>query len=169
MRANTAFTKMLTAMLKRNAYHRFLIDTLLKPIQSVINEPDLNLDINPVNVYQEMIEKKKRDSIEYDCPESVSEEVASKNEEVIAMMKPRYEKLDHYCRTFLTTIFESYKSSPYSVRFMCKKIFQYGTDRYDDATRRDIYSLVGGLIFLRFFNPAITTCDTASVNIINKS
>jgi Ras GTPase-activating-like protein IQGAP2/3 len=113
-----------------------------------------------------MVTTKKKNGIVFDGPENVSEQVANKNKEVIAIIQTRQKQLDHYCRLFLLRIFDSYKYSPYSVRYMCKKIFQYGTERYSDASKREIYSLVGGLVFLRFFNPAIATCDTNSVNII---
>jgi Ras GTPase-activating-like protein IQGAP2/3 len=152
---------------RRNAYHHYLVNTVLEPITAVLQQKDLNLDINPVSVYNELVASKKRANIEFTGPENVSEEVASKNEEVQAIIQERIKLLDRHCRAFLNRIFATCASAPYSVRFMCKKIYEHGTTRYTDASSRDIYSLVGGLIFFRFFNPSITTCDSRSVNIVS--
>ncbi|KAL9657634.1 hypothetical protein ABK040_012713 [Willaertia magna] len=166
MRSNTAFTKMLSTMLRRSAFHKYLLNMLKEPIENLINDKNLNSEINPSKVYLSLIQKSKMEGKQWDGPLNLSESEAENDERVIEVIKPRVNKIVEYVEVFLDKIFQSVDQIPYGVRFMCKKIFQYGRDTYKNATESEIYSLVGGLIFLRWINPAITTCDSDQTAIV---
>ncbi|KAL0480376.1 Ras GTPase-activating protein, partial [Acrasis kona] len=168
MRANTPFTKMLTTILKRSAYHHFLIKTLGEPINAIANDPVLNLEINPIFVYREVVSKHPENVDKYESPDTINSQTAANDPDVKQIISDRLALLDSHVRVFLTKIFASANDAPYSIRFMCKKIFQYGIERYGNASKREIYSLVGGLVFLRFINPAVTTCDSGSDRMVTK-
>lgn len=45
------------------------------------------------------------------------------------------------------------------MRWICKKLRELAIEYFPDADKYQIGSLVGGYIYLRFFNPAIVTPD----------
>ena len=55
LRANTAITQMLSAYARRGQGLGVLRDILEKPIQELVARRDLNLEINPSKVYQQLI------------------------------------------------------------------------------------------------------------------
>ncbi|KAG2377527.1 hypothetical protein C9374_009043 [Naegleria lovaniensis] len=166
MRSNTAFTKMLGTMLRRTMYHKFLVKVLKEPIETVINDKTLNLEINSHKIYHHLLQKAKQEGKSWDGPMNATEEEAENDPRVIEVIKPRVQKIIDAVESFLTRIFASVDETPYGVRFMCKRILQFGKETYKNASETEIYSLVGGLIFLRWVNPAITTCDNNQTNII---
>jgi Ras GTPase-activating-like protein IQGAP2/3 len=54
---------------------------------------------------------------------------------------------------------------PYGVRWTCKQLGELSKKRFPDSDRYQIGSLIGGYVYLRFFNPVIATPD--SVNFIS--
>ncbi|EFC45070.1 rasGTPase-activating protein [Naegleria gruberi] len=168
MRSNTAFTKMLGTMLRRTMYHKFLLKVLKEPIEQVINDKTLNMEINSHKIYQQLVQKALQEGKSWDGPMNATEEEAENDERVIEIIKPRVQKIIESVEQFLVRIFQSVDETPYGVRFMCKRILQYGKETYNNATETEIYSLCGGLIFLRWVNPAITTCDSDQSNIIQE-
>jgi Ras GTPase-activating-like protein IQGAP2/3 len=191
MRSNTAFTKMLSTVLKRSQYHHYLLTVLTQPIQTILQEKDLNLEINPAKVYSELVADCKTKGIQFDGPETVTLNEAAQHKQVKELIEPRIDQIRHYVKIFLNQIFAEVSDAPYGVRFMCKKIFEHGQQRFGNkglvfsdiasdetndsstsantgATEQEVYGLVGGLVFLRYLNPAISTCDTPAVNIVNQ-
>lgn len=167
MRSNTAFTKMLGTMLRRTMYHKFLVKVLKEPIETVINDKTLNLEINSHKIYHTLVQKAKQEGKPWDGPLNATEDEAENDPRVIEVIRPRVQKIIDAVESFLTRIFASVDETPYGVRFMCKRILQFGKETYRNASEAEIYSLVGGLIFLRWVNPAITTCDNNQTNIID--
>jgi len=166
MRSNTAFTKMLGTMLRRALYHKFLLGVLKEPIEAVINDKHLNMEINPAKIYNTLALKAKQEGKPWDGPLNVVEEEAENDERVLEVIKPRFQKIIEAVEMFLERIFKSVNETPYGVRYMCKRILQHGKATYQNASETEIYSLVGGLIFLRWVNPAITTCDSDQTNFV---
>jgi Ras GTPase-activating-like protein IQGAP2/3 len=48
---------------------------------------------------------------------------------------------------------------PYGIRWICKQLGDLARQRFPEADRFQIGSLIGGYIYLRFFNPVIVTPD----------
>ena len=149
MRNNTAFTKMLSALLRRTVYHNFLSDVISHPVHELISDPNINLEINPVKVYGWMVEEKKSKGIKVEYYENIPVHVAESNEDVKTIIKGRIPQLCEETEKFLDRIFSSAGDTPYGLRFICKKISQYAKERFPQAQPIELNSLVGGFIFLR--------------------
>jgi len=56
---------------------------------------------------------------------------------------------------FLNRIIQHVEEVPYGIRWICKQLAEACRENFKDADRYQIGSLVGGYIYLRFFNPVI--------------
>jgi len=167
MRSNTIFTKMLNYLLKRNPYRTFIIDLLKEPVQTIINS-NLDLEINPSVIYKQIIDEAEKRGEKLDLPETVGLEAAMENEQVQEIMKPRFQQIENYSSLVLETIYSSLDKTPYGIRFICKKIYEYAKENFQNATEDELLSLVGGFIFLRFINPSITIADSPTMSIVDR-
>lgn len=167
MRSNSALTKMLSALLKRTTYHKFLVRALSEPLEQVLLKDGLDLEINPSRIYREIVQDLNNRGVEHSYTPTITDEEAAKLEPVKQILEPRIRQVYEYTALFLKHIFESVRETPYGIRYVCKKILGYGRERFRDSSRREIFSLVGGFIFLRFINPAIATCDTDTLKLVS--
>ncbi|KAI0833542.1 Rho GTPase activation protein [Trametes gibbosa] len=159
LRANTPVSRMMTTYTRRGPGQSYLKGVLAERINSLIEHKDLNLEINPVKVYEQMIQQIEEEtgSLPPNLPRGVPPEVASANQDVQAIIAPRLTMLMEIANSFLLTIIESMESVPYGIRWICKQIRSLTRRKYPDATDYAICSLIGGFFFLRFINPAIVT------------
>ena len=178
LRANTPVSRMMTTYTRRGPGQSYLKSVLAERINSLIEHKDLNLEINPVKVYEQMIQQIEEEtgSLPPNLPRGVPPEVAAANQDVQAIIAPRLTMLMEIANSFLLTIIDSLESVPYGIRWICKQIRSltrvcdyprtFGRliltearvqRKYPDATDYAICSLIGGFFFLRFINPAIVT------------
>ncbi|KAH9846653.1 Rho GTPase activation protein [Lenzites betulinus] len=159
LRANTPVSRMMTTYTRRGPGQSYLKSVLAERINSLIEHKDLNLEINPVKVYEQMIQQIEEEtgSLPPNLPRGVPPEVAAANQDVQAIIAPRLTMLMEIANSFLLTIIDSMESVPYGIRWICKQIRSLTRRKYPDATDYAICSLIGGFFFLRFINPAIVT------------
>ncbi|KAI9066220.1 Rho GTPase activation protein [Trametes sanguinea] len=159
LRANTPVSRMMTTYTRRGPGQSYLKSVLAERINSLIEHKDLNLEINPVKVYEQMIQQIEEEtgSLPPNLPRGVPPEVAAANADVQAIIAPRLTMLMEIANSFLLTIIDSMESVPYGIRWICKQIRSLTRRKYPDATDYAICSLIGGFFFLRFINPAIVT------------
>lgn len=176
---------MMTTYTRRGPGQSYLKSVLADRINSLIEHKDLNLEINPLKVYEQMITQIEDEtgSLPEELPRSVPPEVASANPDVQNIIAPRLTMLMEIAKSFLLTIMESLESVPYGIRWICKQIrsltkvgcmhilvqacvpgeadlilvLNLKQRKYPEATDYAICSLIGGFFFLRFINPAIVT------------
>lgn len=159
LRANTPVSRMMTTYTRRGPGQSFLKDVLAERINSLIEHKDLNLEVNPLKVYEQMISQIEEDTgaLPPNLPKGVAPEVAQENADVQAIIAPRLTMLMEIANSFLQTIINSIDQVPYGIRWICKQIRSLTKRKYPDATEFAICSLIGGFFFLRFINPAIVT------------
>lgn len=159
LRANTPVSRMMTTYTRRGPGQSYLKSVLSERINSLIEHKDLNLEINPLKVYEQMISQIEEDtgSLPANLPRGVPAEVAAENADVQAIIAPRITMLMEIANSFLLTIINSIDEVPYGIRWICKQIRSLTKRKYPDATDFAICSLIGGFFFLRFINPAIVT------------
>ncbi|KAF9237665.1 Rho GTPase activation protein [Melanogaster broomeanus] len=159
LRANTPVSRMMTTYTRRGPGQSYLKGVLAERINSLIEHKDLNLEINPVKVYEQMINQIEEETgtLPPNLPRGVPPEVAAENPDVQAIIAPRLTMLMEIANSFLVTIIESMDSVPYGIRWICKQIRSLTRRKYPEATDYAMCSLIGGFFFLRFINPAIVT------------
>ncbi|KAG0749236.1 hypothetical protein G6F62_000130 [Rhizopus arrhizus] len=156
LRANTPVSRMMTTYTRRGPGQSYLKSLLSDKVNRFLEDKDLNLQINPLKVYEELVENRLEGFTE-DLPKSVTAEVASANPIVQSIIEPRIKTLIEIANGFLTTIIDSLDQIPYGIRWICKQIRSLTKRKYPDASDYAISSLIGGFFFLRFVNPAIVT------------
>ncbi|KAI0293742.1 ras GTPase-activating protein [Russula brevipes] len=159
LRANTPVSRMMTTYTRRGPGQSYLKSVLAERINSLIEHKELNLEINPVKVYEQMINQIEEEtgSLPENLPRGVPPEAASANPDVQAIIAPRLTMLMEIANSFLVTIIDSLEDVPYGIRWICKQIRSLTRRKYPEATDIAICSLIGGFFFLRFINPAIVT------------
>ncbi|KAK6543176.1 glyceraldehyde-3-phosphate dehydrogenase 1 [Orbilia ellipsospora] len=159
LRANTPVSRMMTTYTRRGPGQSYLKTVLSDRINSLIEHKDLNLEINPLKVYEQMIKQIEEDtgSLPAHLPRGVTAEEAAQNEQVQQIIEPRLTMLMEIANSFLTTIINNLNETPYGIRWICKQIRSLTRRKYPDAKDPVICTLIGGFFFLRFINPAIVT------------
>ncbi|MCJ1389006.1 glyceraldehyde-3-phosphate dehydrogenase 1 [Xylographa bjoerkii] len=159
LRANTPVSRMMTTYTRRGPGQTYLKEVLRDKINSLIELKDVDLEINPLKVYERMVEKIEEDTGETPeyLPKGVSAEEAAENAQVQAIIEPRLKMLTDIATSFLETIINGLHETPYGIRWICKQIRSLSRRKYPDAQDQTICTLIGGFFFLRFINPAIVT------------
>ncbi|EAT89833.2 hypothetical protein SNOG_03102 [Parastagonospora nodorum SN15] len=139
-------------------FQSYLKVVLQDRINSLIELKDLDLEINPLKVYEKMIiELEDQGKLPANLPRAVTAEQATENERVQQIIAPRVTMLMEIANNFLTTIIKGLEETPYGIRWICKQIRSLSRRKYPDAQDQTICTLIGGFFFLRFINPAIVT------------
>ncbi|KAI9773430.1 MAG: glyceraldehyde-3-phosphate dehydrogenase 1 [Geoglossum simile] len=159
LRANTPVSRMMTTYTRRGPGQSYLKVVLAERINSLIELRDLDLEINPLKVYERMIAQIEEDTgtLPASLPRGVTAEQAAENEQVQAIIEPRLTMLMEIANSFLSTIIDNLEETPYGIRWICKQIRSLSRRKYPDAQDQVICTLIGGFFFLRFINPAIVT------------
>lgn len=153
LRANTPVSRMMTTYTRRGPGQSYLRSALSKCLHEVLERKDINLEINPLKVYEELQDPTDDP---FNRP-SVSAEQAANHPKVIEIIKPRHTKLNLLATKVLQAIMDSLHQVPYGIRWICKQIRQLTRRKYPDASDAAVCSLIGAFFFLRFVNPAIVT------------
>ena len=159
LRANTPVSRMMTTYTRRGPGQSYLKVVLQEKIQSLIELRDVDLEINPLKVYGNMLAQIEKDTgqIPDFLPRGVTAEQAAENEQVQAIIAPRLTMLTEIATSFLETVIDGLDETPYGIRWICKQIRSLSKRKYPDASDQTICTLIGGFFFLRFINPAIVT------------
>ncbi len=149
---------MMTTYTRRGPGQSYLKTVLQESINSLIELKDLDLEINPLKVYEKMIaDLELQGQLPAHLPKGVTAEQAADNEKVQQIIAPRLTTLMEIANNFLTTIIKGLEETPYGIRWICKQIRSLSRRKYPDAQDQTICTLIGGFFFLRFINPAIVT------------
>ncbi|GAA5813572.1 hypothetical protein MFLAVUS_007055 [Mucor flavus] len=158
LRANTPVSRMLTTYTRRGPGQTYLKSVLSEKINQLIEKCHVNLQINPLKVYDEIVVAMELEgTLPANFPRAVTPEIAAANSQVQTIIEPRITALMEIANQFLSTIIESLDQVPYGIRWVCKQIRSLTRRKYPEATDTAISSLIGGFFFLRFINPAIVT------------
>ncbi|KAI1198958.1 GTPase [Nemania serpens] len=159
LRANTPVSRMMTTYTRRGPGQSFLRTVLAERINSLIELQDLDLEINPLKVYERMCKQIEEEtgSLPPDLPRGITGEQAAENPQVQAIIEPRLTMLTEFANGFLGTIIDGLSEAPYGIRWICKQIRSLTKRKYPEANDQVICTLIGGFFFLRFINPAIVT------------
>ncbi|KYQ91046.1 RasGTPase-activating protein [Tieghemostelium lacteum] len=159
LRANTALTRMMTTYTRRGPGQQYLKQSLIKPLQNITNERDMNLEVNPSTVYEAYInDYETKTGKPSPLKRKVSPEECAQNPQVKEIIAPRIEKLISLGDAFLDSIIGSLDSVPYGIRWICKQIKELVEKKFaPNVTQSQTCGLIGGFFLLRYINPAIVT------------
>lgn len=150
---------MMTTYTRRGPGQSYLKVVLQDRINRLVDTKDLDLEINPLKVYEKMVNdiEMEKGSLPPNLAKSVTYDEAAANSTVQQIIEPRLRILMDIANTFLDTIIAGLEEAPYGIRWICKQIRSLSKRKYPDAQDHTICTLIGGFFFLRFINPAIVT------------
>jgi Ras GTPase-activating-like protein IQGAP2/3 len=150
---------MMTTYTRRGPGQSYLKVVLQDRINELVQMSNLDLEINPLKVYEKMVRdyEAQHGDLPPDMPKSVTAEEAAENRTVQMVIEPRVDALMKIGNNFLDTIISGLDDAPYGIRWICKQIRSLSKRKYPDAQDQTICTLIGGFFFLRFINPAIVT------------
>lgn len=130
----------------------------------MIKNKEMELEIEPVKVYQAMLSKEEMETGKTSAlPREVDREIAAANPQVQGIIAARVAQLGQMCDLILGRIIEACDTIPYGMRWICKQLKVLCVAKFPEATRYEVGSLIGGYIYLRFFNPAVVGPDAAGL------
>lgn len=149
----------MTTYTRRGPGQSYLKVVLAERINALVDLKDLDLEINPLKVYEKMVTdiEMTEGRLPPNLPKSVTAEQAAENRTVQQIIEPRVKMLMDIGNSFLDTIITGLEETPYGIRWICKQIRSLSKRKYPDAQDHTICTLIGGFFFLRFINPAIVT------------
>ncbi|KAF2858888.1 ras GTPase activator [Piedraia hortae CBS 480.64] len=159
LRANTPVSRMMTTYTRRGPGQSYLKSILSERINSLTDISDLDLEINPLKVYESLLDRyqSRGEPLPPGMQKGVEAEQAAANEQVQAIIAPRVEMLITIANSFVDTIIKGLEDTPYGIRWICKQIRSLTRRKYPQAQEQAICTLIGGFFFLRFINPAIVS------------
>ena len=159
LRQNTPVSRMMTTYTRRGPGQSYLKEVLSEKINSLIELDEMDLEINPLKVYESMVKQIEESAgvLPDDLPRSVTAEFAAEHPQVQAIIEPRLKTLSDLAEGFLDEIIMAVEDAPYGIRWICKQIRNLSRRKYPDARDEAICTLIGGFFFLRFINPAVVT------------
>lgn len=114
---------MMTTYTRRGPGQSYLKNVLSERINNLIEYNDIDLEINPLKVYERMIlEIEMETGAPSNLPRGLTQEEAGKDKSVQAIIAPRLKTLEDIANSFLTTIINSLDQVPYGIRWICKQI-----------------------------------------------
>jgi len=142
----------------------YLKKTLAPLLQTLIDKSEMNLEMNPVNVYQQMITDEELETGQKSTLErKVTDEQALQNDKVQSLLKARIKEMEEICQSFVDGILRTMEDLPYGMRWICKQLRDLSQKALPEATKDDILKLEVYFIYYRFINLAIVTPDAYNI------
>jgi len=169
LRENTIFSRMFTLFAKyvpllliyfkkntrpaRNysTGRQYLKAALQEPVMAVLEDDLLNLEIDPVKVYQAL---SGRDRLQAGFSEMVSDYATLTDHPVMKQMLANiYPKIANFCKFFLKSLTDKLPCLPFGVRWLCRQIVRCAIAK--GASTAEACAQMGDLLLWRFVTPAI--------------
>eukprot|EP01156_Anaeramoeba_ignava_P002043 Anaeramoba_ignava/a217389_174.p1 GENE.a217389_174~~a217389_174.p1 ORF type:complete len:791 (+),score=185.42 a217389_174:13-2385(+) len=158
LRANTTITKLLFTYSRRGPGQLYLKKLLSSPLQKIVDDEELNLEINPIRIYEQWINEQESTTGEMtNLKRKLVNEEAAEHPKVIEILAPRIQKLQELFNSLLDLVIEKIDMVPYGIRLICKQIRNLTQEFFPNADKYDSSALIGSFFILRFLNPAIVT------------
>lgn len=150
---------MMTTYTRRGPGQSYLKTVLSAKINSLLEFEDLDLEINPLKIYEKMINdiELREGSLPSHLPRIITSEEAATNPVIKQHIFERATKLMELANSFVDIFIQHLNDTPYGIRWICKQIRNLSKRKYPEAQDQTICTLIGGFFFLRFINPAVVT------------
>jgi len=168
LEANTVTAKMIVAYNRREQGKKYLVKVLAPLLQKFIQMKDLDLDISPARIQNQMItDEEIKTGQKSKMERATNDTQALENPEVRAILKSRIDQLLEMCGWFLDAIINSLQDLPYGLRWICRQIVDVANSTFKNVTLIQVQKTIGYFVYYRFFNPAIVSPDIYDVIRLN--
>ncbi|KAJ2523382.1 iqgap- protein [Coemansia sp. RSA 2049] len=164
LRGNPIFIK-LAVHYNRGAKERKYLRDLLQPlIKKVIDDPDLDLESDPLAIYRTLIrEEESRTGEKSRRPYDISREDALNDMETRTTFIRHLRQLRVLADEFIAAIQSSLGQMPYGMRYIARELRSALTAKFPDEPEPQVMKIVGHLVYYRYINPAIVAPESFDV------
>ncbi|KAJ1801635.1 iqgap- protein [Coemansia sp. RSA 2399] len=164
LRGNPIFIK-LAVHYNRGAKERKYLRDLLQPtIKKVIEDPDLDLESDPLAIYRTLIrEEESRTGEKSRRPYDISREDALNDMETRTTFIRHLRQLRVLADEFIAAIQGSLGQMPYGMRYIARELRRALTAKFPDEPESQVMKIVGHLVYYRYINPAIVAPESFDV------
>eukprot|EP01113_Clastostelium_recurvatum_P027013 TRINITY_DN324_c0_g1_i3.p1 TRINITY_DN324_c0_g1~~TRINITY_DN324_c0_g1_i3.p1 ORF type:complete len:832 (+),score=362.11 TRINITY_DN324_c0_g1_i3:64-2559(+) len=151
--------KMIITYNRRKQGHQFLKQVIAPILDTVINQADLNLELNPVTIYHTMISDIEiQTGTKSNLNRNMKEDEILEQPDVKRILGQRIEKCTAICEAFFRDVLANVGRLPYGVRWIAKQIQQIAQKNFGSSDD-EIDKVFGYFVYYRFINLAIVTPD----------
>ncbi|PIA15757.1 RasGAP-domain-containing protein [Coemansia reversa NRRL 1564] len=164
LRGNPIFIK-LAVHYNRGAKERKYLRDLLQPlIRKVIDDPELDLESDPLVIYRTLIrEEESRTGEKSRRPYDITREDALNDMETRTTFIRHLRQLRVLADEFIAAIQESLSHMPYGMRYIARELRRALTAKFPDEPESQVMKVVGHLVYYRYINPAIVAPESFDV------
>lgn len=157
MRGNYTFMK-LVVQVNRGAKERQFFTSLFEDlIKKVIENSDLDLETNPVVIYQKFVSQEESlTGNPSDKPFHISHSQALQLPQVMQALSSHLETLRNLTEEFLNAIIKTVDSMPYGMRVIARELRVVMEENFPDEAPEEINKILGNFVYYRYLSPAIT-------------
>ncbi|KAJ2723116.1 iqgap- protein [Coemansia sp. Benny D115] len=164
LRGNPIFIK-LAVHYNRGAKERKYLRDLLQPlIKKVIEDPELDLESDPLVIYRTLIrEEESRTGEKSRRAYDISREDALNDMETRTTFIRHLRQLRVLADEFIAAIQGSLDQMPYGMRYIARELRRALTAKFPAEPEAQVMKIVGHLVYYRYINPAIVAPETFDV------
>ncbi|XP_007441316.2 ras GTPase-activating-like protein IQGAP3 isoform X1 [Python bivittatus] len=157
---NPTVIRMVVSFYRNARGQNALRQILGEPVQEVLQNRNLSIRMSPVEIYRGWInEMESQSGQKSNLPYNVTPEQALGHPEVQRRLDTSLGHLLVLADKFLSAILSSVDKIPYGMRYMAKVLKTTLTEKFPDASKEEVYKVVGTLLYYRFMNPAVVAPD----------
>ncbi|KAI9469399.1 hypothetical protein BX667DRAFT_473001 [Coemansia mojavensis] len=164
LRGNPIFIK-LAVHYNRGAKERKYLRDLLQPlIRKVIEDPELDLESDPLVIYRTLIrEEESRTGEKSRRAYDISREDALNDMETRTTFIRHLRQLRVLADEFIAAIQQSLDQMPYGMRYIARELRRALTAKFPNEPEAQVMKVVGHLVYYRYINPAIVAPESFDV------
>lgn len=159
IQSDSVVPKMIMTYNKRKQGVEYIKNHFTTLIVKDVIPKEYNFDMNPLSIYQKMVNDTDIKGKKNKMKRVVSQEEASTDPNVKKIIDQRAKELQEVCQLFLDKIFSTMTSLPYGLRLVCKLLRQLCMEKFPKAKPEQILSILGYFVGYRFIGVAISTPD----------
>ncbi|KAI9595125.1 hypothetical protein BDF19DRAFT_413818 [Syncephalis fuscata] len=143
---------------------KYLRDLLQPLIREVVENPELDLESDPLVIYRSLIrEEESRTGVRSERPYDVQREDALTDPETRSTLIRHLQQLRDHTERFINRIHSSLNTMPFGIRLIARELKEALMRKFPNERETAIMKIVGHLVYYRYINPAIIAPESFDV------
>lgn len=157
---NPTVIKMLISFYRHARGQNALKDILGPAVREVLQDRTLSIRTDPVEIYKSWINQtESKTGHKSSLPYEVSAEEALSHPEVQQRLNIAITNLKSLTDRVLNAITSNIHKLPYGLRYTAKVLRDSLHEKFPQASKDEMYKIVGNLVYYRYMNPAVVAPD----------
>lgn len=164
LRGNFIWWKLVAAINRNTKERKFLKELLGPSIHSVVEQPDLNLESDPLAIYRNLINSEElRTGRRSARDPNLPVDAAIQDPETRSTFVSNLQRLREIATEFINSIEQNVEGLPYHVRFIAKVVYNAALQAFPNESEDRLLGLIGHVLFTNYLVPAIVAADNYGI------